>query len=135
MQTFIVDAVLVFTTPAPSFSPTGFIKNSLTTFTVFTCGCHETDGNFPNTSTIELQFILSNGSVLSLGMSGNGKYSVANNYLSIIRTNTGTLTITNPVALDTGNYKCIASTTLPTTNITAIARLEVKGNFSIVFLL
>ncbi len=76
-----------------------------------------------------------NGSVLLLGDSGNGKYSVTNNYLSIIRTNSGTLTIINSVALETGNYKCIASTTPPTTNITAMVRLEVKGNFSIVFLL
>ncbi len=116
MQTSILDAVLVFTAPAPSFSSTGFIKNSLTTFTTFTCGCHETDGNFPTTSTIELQFILPNGGVLALGDCGNGKYSVANNYRSIIRTNSGTLVITNPVALDTGNYKCIASTTCNTNN-------------------
>ena len=133
MQTSILDAVLVFT-PAPSFSSTGFIKNSAA-FTTFTCASQETDGSFPTTSTIKVEFVLPDGSVLPLGMSGNGKYLVANNYLSIIRTNTATLVTTNPVALDTGNYKCIASTTPPTTNITAIARLEVKGNFSIVFLL
>ena len=125
---FCLDAVLRFTT-TPAFSPANFVKSKTTSVTTLNCNSEETDVNFPSSSTVDVQFVLPNGTLLSMGVSGNGKYTITSSYISIIRRNVASLHVGNPTALDTGNYMCIASTTPSTAVMTAIARLEVKGNF------
>ncbi len=97
------------------------------TLTTLSCNAEETDVNFPSSSTLDVQFSLPNGTLLPLGWSGNGKHIVISSLVA--RTNRAILYLANPAALDTENYTCIASTAPPTTNISATARLEVKGNF------
>ena len=125
---FCLDAVLRFTT-TPAFLPANFVKSKATSITTLNCNPEETDVNFPSSSTIDVQFVLPNGTLLPLGVSGNGKYTITSSYISITRRHVASLHVGNPTALDTGNYVCIASTTPSTAVMTAIARLEVKGNF------
>ena len=127
---FCLDAVLRFST-IPGFFPANFVKSNTTFLTTLNCNPEETDVNFPSSSTVDVQFVLPNGTLLPLGVSGNGKYTITSSYISITRRNVASLHVGNPTALDTGNYMCIASTTPPTAVMTAIARLEVKGNFFI----
>lgn len=79
-----------------------------------------------STAPIDVKVFLPDGS--SLGVGTMGRYFVR--YLPGF----AQLNIAPPMALDTGNYTCVASTS-PTVNIKATVTLEVRGRLMIIVLL
>ena len=118
------DGILTF--PAkPAFLPDSFVESATSGQTTFLCSPRENDPNLSST-TIQVQYFLPNGRSLSEGTSPDMKYHVITNYVPTTKSNSAQLIISKLGAEDAGTYTCVASIS-PTVNISATARLEVRG--------